>query len=296
MIVIVDTRYVLYRSHYKMKHLSFNGTNTGGIFGLARTLRSFRTKYGEETKFLLAHDNGIPQFRKDLSDDFYKKKRTTTEEVRESVDRQQAIVQYHLPLPQWVVEQAEADDLIASFCASHDTSVEDLCIITNDKDLYTNLREGIFIQKSVNERPFTVDDLYFEYNEATPDIWPLIKAIAGDKSDNIPGVPGYKELKASKIIKQGKIAELMGSETVREIVERNLKIVTPITSYIGWPEPEPIEVTPWNVFCNAYGMVKCYIDQNLSELFQPNLNSTKPTTPVDKDDLSYLSVLKNFNL
>ena len=52
MIVIVDTRYVLYRSNFKMNHLSFNGIGTGAIFGLTRTLRSFRSHYGEHTKFL----------------------------------------------------------------------------------------------------------------------------------------------------------------------------------------------------------------------------------------------------
>ena len=292
MIVIVDTRYVLYRSNFKMGYLSFNNVKTGAMFGLTRTLKSFRNHYGEETKFLLTHDSGIPQFRKDLSGDNYKSGRSADEETIKSVNEQQAMVQYHLPLPQWVEPQTEADDLIASFCINHDVEKEDVCIVTNDKDIYSSLRDGVYIQKSVNERPFTVDDLFFEYNEATFETWPLIKAIAGDKSDNLAGVPGYRELKASKLIKQGKVAELLlTNPEYREIIERNLKIVTPITSYKNWPEPQAIDVTEWNTFCNRYGMVQSRIDQDLKTLFKPN--NQQPTNP-NKLDLSYPSVIKNF--
>jgi len=292
MIIIVDTRYILYRSNFKMSHLSFNGVNTGAMFGLTRTLKSFRNYYGEDTKFLLTHDSGIPQFRKDLSDNDYKSGRSADDEIIKSVNQQQAIVQYYLPLPHWIEAQTEADDLIASFCINHDVEKEDVCIITNDKDIYSSLRDGIYIQKSVNEKPFTVDDLFFEYNEATPETWPLIKAIAGDKSDNLAGIPGYRETKASKLIQQGKIAELLGNEENRKIVERNLKIVTPIISYTNWPEPQVIDITKWNMFCNNYGMVQSRIDQDLKTLFQPNNN--QPVANPNPADLSYPHYIKNF--
>lgn len=292
MIVIVDTRYILYRSYFKMGHLSHNGIRTGAIFGLARTLKSFRRYYGDDVKFLLTHDSGVPQFRLELSNNEYKAGRSTDDVMRTSVNEQQSIVQEKMPLPQWIEVQAEADDLIASFCINHDVTKEDVCIITNDKDIYSSLREGVFIQKSVKDRPFTVDDLYFEYHEATPEIWPLIKAIAGDKSDNLSGVPGYKEARASKTINQGAINKIMGNGEHRAIVERNLKIVTPITSYKGWPEPQPINITDWNMFCNSYGMVLSRIDQDLSTLFQPN--NQQPAVNQDPNDLSFPSVLEGF--
>lgn len=292
MIVVVDTRYVLYRSNFKMSHLSFNNVSTGAMFGLTKTLKSFRNYYGEDTKFLLTHDSGIPQFRKDLSDDNYKSGRSIDEETIKSVNKQQATIQYYLPLPQWVELQAEADDLIASFCINHNVEKEDVCIITNDKDIYSSLRDGVYIQKSINERPFTVDDLFFEYNEATSETWPLIKAIAGDKSDNLAGIPGFREAKASKLIQQGKVAELLCNEEYREIVEKNLKIVTPITSYKNWPEPQPINITKWNMFCSKYGMIQSRIDQDLKTLF--NKPKNQPVTNSNKLDLFCPSIVKNF--
>lgn len=291
MIIIVDTRYVLYRSNFKMGYLSFNGINTGAMFGLTRTLKSFRNHYGEDTKFLLAHDSGIPQFRKDISNNNYKSGRSVDKEIIDSINLQQSIIQHHLPLPQWIeTQQAEADDLIASFCATYNK--ENICIVTNDKDIYSSLRDGVYIQKSVNDKPFTVDDLFFEYNEATPEIWPLIKAIAGDKSDNLTGISGYREAKASKLIKQGKISELVGNEENRKIIERNLKIVTPITTYTNWPEPQVINITEWNMFCNSYGMVQSRIDQDLKALFQSNNSQTVVNS--NPPDLSFPSVIKNF--
>ena len=286
MIVIVDTRYVLYRSHFKTGHLSYNGVYTGAMFGLMRTLKSFRKRYGDSTKFILAHDSGIPQFRLDLSNNEYKAGRTTSDPIRSAVNDQQTIVQNELPLPSWVEVQTEADDLIASFCINHDTSREDLCIITNDKDIYSSLRDGVFIQKSVADTPFTVDELYFEYHETTPEMWPLVKAIAGDQSDNLKGVPGYKEARASKYIYEKRIAQIFGNAEHRAIVERNLKIVTPITSYVGWPEPRPIDVTKWNMFCTSYALVQARIDQDLSTLFKPN--------PQDPNSLAHPDVIKNF--
>ena len=133
MIVIVDTRYILYRSHFKMGNLTYEGLPTGAIFGLTRTLRSFRNKYGDDTKFILAHDCGVPQFRKDLTNNEYKGNRSVDDEVRKALSFQEGVLLQHLPVAQWIIKDTEADDLIASFCKHYKTS-SNICIISNDKD------------------------------------------------------------------------------------------------------------------------------------------------------------------
>lgn len=290
MIAIVDTRYVLYRSHYAINQpLSFQGMNTNALFGLVRTLRSFRNEYGNDLKFILCHDTGIPQFRMDASNGEYKGGRNKDSEVTTIINNQQDLVQRYLPLPQWIVENTEADDLIASFCKHYDTQ-DQICIITNDKDIYSSLSERVFIRKSIKDKPFTAEEFALSYRGATALEWPLIKAIAGDKSDNLKGVPGYAETRASKFVMEGRVDEILFNSLNRDIVEANLKIVTPITSYRGWPEPLPITITSWNIFCNQFQMVHGRIDQDLKTIFSP---TTQPVQNSNPQDLSFPSVLKN---
>jgi 5'-3' exonuclease len=274
LIILVDTRYVLYRSHYTTGMLALeDGTPTGAMFGLCRTLRSFHEAYnkgGEIVKFLLCHDGGIPEFRKAMIE--YKAGRTIDEDVRRKVNAQEKVVQESLPLAQWILPGFEADDLIASFCTSFGSD-EQIAIITNDQDIWACLRDHIWIQKSISDPVVNIEYMGKEYYGITPDLWPLCRAIGGDQSDNIKGIPGFKAKRASNWIMGGAVVELLQDPTNRQIVERNMTINRLVTELKDWPEPTPIEMESWNNFVLTYDMVNCLLGHSMA-LLGDRLNET----------------------
>ena len=268
MIILVDTRYVLYRSHWTTGTLAASdGTITGALYGLCQTLRSFHESYskaGETVKFLLCHEGGVPAHR--LAFDEYKGGRNTDETVRELVKAQEKIVWNEMPLPQWRVDGFESDDEIASFCNNYPGD-EIIVIVSNDGDLWSCLGDRVIIQKSISESPITAKKLAEDYNGILPEYWIYVRAVGGDKSDNIPGIPGYKAKKASKLLMSGTLKEFLQEDPARaEIFTRNFHLMS-LTRYLeDWPEPQSIDQSTWNAFVNKYEMVTCMIGQSAKEI------------------------------
>jgi 5'-3' exonuclease len=261
MIILVDVRYILYRSHFTTGALSFGDVPTGSIFGLLQTLKTFHEAY-QDCRFLLCHDGGIPQFRYEACPEYKGNRDSVGNDVRDTIDMQERIIQSNAPLSQWVIAGYEADDLIASFCTNWKGEGQ-IGIITNDRDLYSLLTDKVFIRKSISDSEFTVTSLIDEYG-VQPDIWPLVKALAGDKSDNITGLRGYKEKRASKAIREGSID--FKDPQIRDLVQRNLQVVQLVKTLEGWPEPQAIDTLSWNSFCSAFGIVKVQFGESIFDV------------------------------
>jgi DNA polymerase-1 len=99
-----------------------------------------------------------------------------------------------LPVTQVYVENCEADDVIA-YLATKKFLDDDKVIVSSDKDYYQILDESIRIYKPGKKVFVTSKDVFEEYN-ILPANFAVAKAINGDSSDNVPGVPraGFKTL------------------------------------------------------------------------------------------------------
>jgi DNA polymerase I len=266
MIILLDVRYLLYRSHYKMSHLATStGIQTGALFGLCRTVRSFHDHYSKqgEVKFLLCHDCGIPAFRKSLEG--YKSGRDKDPALREAIKSQEQIVQEELPLPQWVLEGFEADDLIASFCDANPD--ERILVISNDKDIWACVTDNVKIQKSISEPVIDIVYIGETFPGARPDFWPLIRAISGDSSDKIPGIKGYAIKKACGLIRSPESLQLfLQDPEIMAVIQRNLRIMALVKTLRDYPESRAIDNESWNEFMIKYEMVTCTVNHNIEEI------------------------------
>ncbi|WP_110111914.1 5'-3' exonuclease H3TH domain-containing protein [Bacillus sp. CGMCC 1.16541] len=108
-------------------------------------------------------------------------------------------------IPQMSVNFYEADDIIGVFSARWSKEQEQDCLIySNDRDLLQLLTphvSQIIAMKRKGEVVYTMDDFKREY-DISPSQWIDVKALLGDKSDNIPGVPGVGEKAALPLIQQ----------------------------------------------------------------------------------------------
>ncbi|AKO93389.1 5'-3' exonuclease [Priestia filamentosa] len=107
-----------------------------------------------------------------------------------------------LSIKQMSLAPYEADDLIGSLSLSWTVQEEGKCYIySNDKDLFQLLNEDVaqIVAGKRGDSVFTMDDFQTEYG-ISPSQWVDVKALLGDKSDNIPGCRGVGEKAALPLI------------------------------------------------------------------------------------------------
>ncbi len=121
-------------------------------------------------------------------------------------------------------ENLEADDLIAELCLAELLKTNDVVIMSGDTDLfqmlrYPNVRLHNFRQE------ITAEDVEEKYG-VKPEHFADWKALAGDSSDNIPGVQGIGEKKAASLLAQYETLEKIPSEEFRTYSAANIKTLS----------------------------------------------------------------------
>lgn len=234
--LLVDANNVGYAALFALGDLSFNGMETGVVFGfLSRVLRL--TKVFDTDEFIFCWDSR-QRYRNLIYPD-YKENRKKKLIGKKADDFRAAFEQFNLLrkviLPRMgfrnVFHQAgyEADDLIAWTVARFpDKNV----IISNDSDfwqlLYEHRKCYVRTYDIRKKKLFTCGDFVKGWYGLTPDRWAEMKAIMGDTSDGIKGVPGIGPVNAVKYIKgalDGEKRRLVDLKRNKKIVRRNLHLI-----------------------------------------------------------------------
>ncbi|MEE6208191.1 MAG: 5'-3' exonuclease H3TH domain-containing protein, partial [Alphaproteobacteria bacterium] len=142
-------------------------------------------------------------------------------------------------LPYVLQEGYEADDLIATYAKAAVDAGNEAVVVSADKDLMQLIRSGVTYYDGMKDKFFTPEDVK-EKCGVYPDRVVDVQALAGDSTDNIPGVPGIGLKTAAELvnefgslqgvlenaekIKQNKRRELITNN--REAAEISLKLVT----------------------------------------------------------------------
>lgn len=123
----------------------------------------------------------------------------------------------------------EADDIIASLVKTYSKHVPygSLVVISSDKDLYQLLDHCIIFCFKKDEM---TKGIFSKEHPFPPNVWPYFRALTGDPSDAIPGIAMVGPDKATqfltKSLGKGKVHERIISSEGKEIVRRNLKLMT----------------------------------------------------------------------
>ena len=126
--------------------------------------------------------------------------------------------------PRWTSEydeNKEADDLIAELCLSELLKGNKVVILSGDTDLFQLLRYPD-VRLNNFRKEITAEDVVEKYG-VSPDHFADWKALAGDASDNIPGVHGIGEKKAASLLGQYTALENIPSEEFRTYSAGNIK-------------------------------------------------------------------------
>ena len=194
MMLLVDGNNMSYRALYAVS-LSHNRKDTSILFGVIKMLSSI-VKLKGPTSVLVAFDSGSCIFRKRLLPQ-YKENRTENEKIDWDAAYEQMDELCNVTLPMhgiMTVSQhgCEADDLMAQAAR---IAQDDVVIVSTDADLLQCVTETVHVYNPYKLMTFTLENVPYEPADQI-----LFKVLAGDSSDNIPGVPSIGPRTAEKII------------------------------------------------------------------------------------------------
>ena len=203
-IVLIDGHSILNRAFYGVPDLTNSeGLHTNAIYGFLNIL--FKILEEEKPEYLtVAFDVHAPTFRHEMFAEYKGTRKPMMEELRQQVPVMKEVLR---AMGVKIIEQAglEADDLLGTISKRCEANGMDVSVISGDRDLLQLATEKIKIRIPKTKQGKTeIEDYYAEdvknRYEVTPKEFIDLKALMGDTSDNIPGVPSIGEKTATKII------------------------------------------------------------------------------------------------
>lgn len=203
-IVLIDGHSILNRAFFGVPPLTNSeGLHTNAVYGFLNIM--FKILDEEKPDYLtVAFDRSEPTFRHQMFDAYKGTRKPMAQELREQVPVMKEVL---LAMGIKIVEMPgyEADDLLGTIAGMAEVQGMDVSIISGDRDLLQLATEKVKIRIPKTKRTGTeIEDYYaadvVERYQVTPKEFIDVKALMGDSSDNIPGVPGIGEKTATNLI------------------------------------------------------------------------------------------------
>ncbi len=205
-LVLIDGHSILNRAFYGVPDLSnAQGLHTNAIFGFLNIL--FKILEEENPDYLaVAFDVHAPTFRHEIYADYKGTRKPMPQELREQVPVMKDVLR---AMNIVIVEKAglEADDILGTLAKKAAAEGIQVSLVSGDRDLLQISDRNIKIRIPKTKQGRTeIEDYYPEDVErvyrVTPEQFIDLKALMGDASDNIPGVPKIGEKTAAELMVQ----------------------------------------------------------------------------------------------
>ena len=203
-IILIDGHSLLNRAFYGLPDLTnAEGLHTNAVYGFLNMM--FRILDDENAGYLaVAFDLSAPTFRHRMYEAYKGTRKGMPDELREQVPLMQEMLRA-MGVPLMMLEGYEADDLIGTVSRQCEEAGMTVTIVSGDRDLLQLASETTLVRlPKTRQGQTTVEDYHtqdvIDRYQVTPAQIIELKALMGDSSDNIPGVPGIGEKTATKLI------------------------------------------------------------------------------------------------
>lgn len=205
-IVLIDGHSILTRAFFGVPMLTnTDGQHTNAVYGFLNIM--FKLLDDEKPQGLaVAFDLKDPTFRHKKYAEYKGTRKPMPAELHEQVEYTQGMLNA-MNVPILTLSGFEADDILGTIAKKYQSEGYDVTIVSGDRDLLQLSDEHIKITQPKTAKGQTLitsyypDDVVREYGVTPAEIIEL-KALMGDTSDNIPGLPGVGEKTATAIIQQ----------------------------------------------------------------------------------------------
>ena len=208
LLMIMDGHAMVHRSFRAIstqRHLTVNATgeDVTGVYGFAnvflRALNEWNPAY-----CAIAFDLSSPTFRHKQFPEYKGQRESTPEELRPQFGRVKQLME-SFGVPVFELEGWEADDVIGTLAAQAEKIGMDSVILTGDRDTFQLIspRVRVDLASSIQDRKVYDEEALMErYSGLTAAQQTDFKALLGDSSDNIPGVPKVGEKTAIALLNE----------------------------------------------------------------------------------------------
>jgi 5'-3' exonuclease len=198
---LIDGTYELFRAHFSRRPgvLDAAGKDVKATVGFASSMLALLHDEKEAiTHAAVAFDNPIRSFRNDLFDG-YKSDEGVPAELLAQFDLVEEAARA-LGLAVWSMREHEADDGLATGAARFAGEVEQVRILSPDKDLGQCIRGTQVVQVDRRQEKVTDEAALRALRGVGPAQVPELLALIGDAADGIPGLPGFGEKSAAAVL------------------------------------------------------------------------------------------------
>lgn len=205
-LVLIDGHSILNRAFYGVPELSNSqGLHTNAVYGFLNIM--FKILDEEVADYIaVAFDLSAPTFRHKAYAEYKGTRKSMPDELREQVPLIKDVLS-SMNIPILTKEGYEADDIIGTIAKRYQSDEVFVSVISGDRDLLQLSDKHIKIRIPKTSKGVTTvhdylpEDVMNEYG-VTPKEFIDVKALMGDTSDNVPGVPSIGEKTATKIIQE----------------------------------------------------------------------------------------------
>lgn len=292
-LVLIDGNSIIYRAFFALPLLNNDkGVYTNAVYGFTTMLMRILEEE-KPTHMLVAFDAGKTTFRHDTYKEYKAGRQKTPSELSEQIPLVKELLDaFHIP--HYELEQYEADDIIGTLSAEGEKNKWDVKVISGDQDLLQLVSDHVTVdvtRKGISEVDSYTPTFLKEKMEILPNQVIELKALMGDSSDNIPGVPGVGIKTATRLIKQYETLENV-YEHLDDISGKKLKenlITYKDEAYMSQQLVEinrqsPITISLNDLTYEGYDDEQVYtIFQELG--FQSLINRLKITTAGESEEL-----------
>lgn len=210
-LVLIDGHSILNRAFFGLPDLTNSqGLHTNAVYGFLNIL--FKILEEEKPNYLaVAFDVKAPTFRHQMFEEYKGTRKPMADELRQQVPVMKDMLK-KMGVPIVELPGFEADDLIGTLSVMGEKQGMEVSVVSGDRDLLQLATDHVQIRIPKTKKTGTEIENYYakdvvERYSVSPKEFIDVKALMGDTSDNIPGVPGIGEKTATALIEKYKAIE-----------------------------------------------------------------------------------------
>jgi DNA polymerase-1 len=217
-IILVDGSSYLYRAYHALPPLTNSkGRPTGAVKGVINMMRRLQKDY-PKSPLVVVFDAKGKTFRDDMYSEYKANRPPMPDDLRMQIEPIHQIIQA-MGLPMLIIDGVEADDVIGTLAVQATALEQPVVVSTGDKDIAQLVNEHITLVNTMTNTLLDRDGVIEKFG-IPPELIIDFLALLGDKSDNIPGVPGVGEKTALGLLQgiggldaiYGRLDEVAGLE------------------------------------------------------------------------------------
>ena len=213
---LIDGSGYIFRAYYALPPLTrkSDGLPTGAVSGFCNMLNKLLQDSKSDdnnlkpTHFAVIFDSARKNFRNDIYPDYKANRSDAPDDLIPQFEYiRKSVIAFNLPSVELI--NYEADDLIATYTEQVLIKGGKVTIVSSDKDFMQLYKKDVRIYDPMKNKFITPEDINNKFGVEPKKVID-VQALAGDSSDNVPGVPGIGIKTAAELINQyGTLEELL---------------------------------------------------------------------------------------